>query len=65
MFLRIRRDHHYVASLEGNPKKRKSIHGLKAVLVCVEERKKINSFEITVIIFKAYEKCKSPIEKGF
>ena len=54
-----------MGSLEGNPKKRKSIHGLKAVLVCVEERKKINSFEITVIIFKAYEKCKSPIEKGF
>ena len=29
------------------------------------ERKKINSFEITVIIFKAYKKCKSPIQKGF
>ena len=33
------------------------------ILVC--ERKKINSFEITVIIFKVYKKCKSPIQKGF
>ena len=27
--------------------------------------KKINSFEITVIIFKAYKKLKSRIQKGF
>ena len=47
----------------------KSIHELKAkyvyLCVCVCEREKINSFEITVIIFKAYEKCKPPIQKGF
>ena len=45
----------------------KSIHKLKAefVYLRVWERKKINSFEITVIIFKAYKKCKSPIQKGF
>ena len=31
--------------------------------VCMFVRKKkISSFEITVIIFKAYEKCKSPIQ---
>ena len=41
---------------EGNPKKGKSIHELKAVFVCVEDRKKINILEITVIILKAYEK---------
>ena len=34
----------------------KNIHELK---------KTLNSFEITVIIFKAYKKCKSPIQKGF
>ena len=32
--------------------------------LCVGE-KKINSFEIIVIIFKANKKCKSPIQKGF
>ena len=44
----------------------KSIHELKVEFVyfCVRE-KKINNFEITVIIFKAYKKCKSPIQKGF
>ena len=31
---------------------------------CVCEKEKINSFEITVIIFKAYKKCKSHIQKG-
>ena len=60
----------------------KSIHELKAefvylvcvcvcvvcvcVCVCVYE-KKINSFDITAIIFKAYKKCKSPrcsVRKG-
>ena len=44
----------------------KSIHELKAEFMnfgfC---GKKINSFEITVIIFKAYEIFKSPIQKGF
>ena len=34
------------------------------VCVCVRE-KKINSFDITAIIFKAYKKCKSPIQTGF
>ena len=45
----------------------KSIRELKAefVYLRVWEREKINSFEITVIIFKAYKKCKSPIQKGF
>ena len=45
----------------------KSIHKLKAefVYLRVWERKKINSFEITVITFKTYKKCKSPIQKGF
>ena len=31
---------------------------------CVGE-KKINSFDIIVIIFKANKECKSPIQKGF
>ena len=31
------------------------------VYVC-EKEKKTNSFEITVIIFKAYKKCRSPIQ---
>ena len=45
----------------------KSIHELKAecVYLRVWESEKINSFDITVIIFKAYKKCKSPILKGF
>ena len=34
------------------------------VCVCVCEKKN-NSFEIHVIIFKVYKKCKSPIKKGF
>ena len=34
------------------------------VFVCGRE-KKINNFEIIIIIFKAYKKCKSPIQKGF
>ena len=29
------------------------------------EEKKKHSFEITVIIFKAYKKSKSPFQKGF
>ena len=29
------------------------------------EREKNNSFEITVIIFRAYKKCKSPVQKEF
>ena len=36
----------------------------KYVCVCVTE-KKINSFDITAIIFKAYKKCISPIQTGF
>ena len=45
----------------------KSIHELKAefVYLLVWEREQINSFEITVIIFKAYKKFKSPIQTGF
>ena len=45
----------------------KSIHELKAefVYLRVWEREKLSSFEITVIIFKVYKKCKSPIQKGF
>ena len=45
----------------------KSIHELKAefVYLLVWEREKFNSFEITVIIFKTYKRCKSPIQKGF
>ena len=45
----------------------KSIHELKAEFVyfCVCEKKTLNSFEIIVIIFKAYKKCKSTIQKGF
>ena len=43
----------------------KNVHELKAECssVCGTERN--NSFEITVIIFKVYKKCKSPIHKGF
>ena len=29
------------------------------------ERQKNNNFETTVIIFRAYKKCKSPIQKEF
>ena len=46
---------------------KKSIHDLKTefvyLFVCVREKN--NSFEITVIIFKAYKKCKYLIQKGF
>ena len=44
----------------------KSIHELKVEFVhlCVREKKN-NSFEITVIIFGAYKKCKSLIQKEF
>ena len=57
---------------EENPEKRveameKSILELKTefVYLRVRKREKINSLEITVIIFKAYKKCKSPMQKGF
>ena len=45
----------------------KNVHELKVECssVCGTERKKKNSFEITVIIFKVYKKCKSPIHEGF
>ena len=33
--------------------------------VFLNEREKNNSFDITAIIFKAYKKCKSPIQKEF
>ena len=44
----------------------KSIHELKwnLCILCVWAKKN-NSFEITVIIFRAYKKCKSPIRKEF
>ena len=44
----------------------KSIRELKVEIVhlCVREKKN-NSIEITVIIFRAYKKCKSPIQKEF
>ena len=32
--------------------------------MCVREKKN-NNFEITVIIFREYKKCKSPIQKEF
>ena len=73
MFLRIRNRFLLCGfDWEKNPEKglrqwKKSIHELKVgfVYLRVWEREKINSFEITVIIFKAYKKCKSPIQKGF
>ena len=39
----------------------KSIYELKAefMYLCVRGEKTINSFDIAVIIFKAYKKCKS------
>ena len=45
----------------------KRIHELKVEIahLCVRERKKNNRFEITVMIFRAYKKCKSPIQKEF
>ena len=44
----------------------KSVHELKVEFVhlCVREKKN-NSLEITVITFRAYKKCKSPIQKEF
>ena len=45
---------------------KKSIHELKAELVYLFVWvEKINSFEITVIIFKVYKKCNSLIQKQF
>ena len=43
----------------------KSIHDLEVEFVhlCVCERKKNNSFEIMVIIFRAFKECKSRIQK--
>ena len=43
------------------------IHELKAefVYLRVWDREQINSFEITVTIFKAYKKFKSPVQRGF
>ena len=53
---------------EENPDKglmqRKKVSMRVLMYLCVGE-KKINSFEIIVIIFKANKKCKSPIQKGF
>ena len=44
----------------------KSIHGLKVEFVyLILREKKINSLEITVIIFKVFKKCKSLIQKEF
>ena len=44
----------------------KSIHELKAEFVyLILWEKKINSLEITVIIFKVFKKCKSLIQKEF
>ena len=41
-----------------------SIHELKAEFVyLILREKKINSYEITVIIFKVFKKCKSLIQK--
>ena len=55
-----------------NSKKRakameKSIHELKAefVYLILWENRELTSFEITVIIFKVFKKCKSLIEKEF
>ena len=43
---------------------KKGIHELKVEFVHLRVReRKNNSFEITVIIFRAYKKCKSPIQK--
>ena len=43
----------------------KSIDELKVdfVHLCVREREKKKTFEITVIIFRANKKCESPIQK--
>ena len=42
----------------------KSINDLKAEFVyLILREKKINSYEITVIIFKVFKKCKSLIQK--
>ena len=44
------------------------VHLCVCVCVCVCARvreKKNNSFEITFVIFRAYKKCNSPIQKEF
>ena len=44
----------------------KSIHELKGEFVClILWEKENNSLEITVIIFKVFQKCKSLIQKEF
>ena len=48
----------------GNEAMGKSIQEFVYLSLC-ETEKKNNNFEITVIIFKAYKKCKSPIQKLF
>ena len=45
---------------------KKSINDLKAEFVyLILWEKKINSYEITVIIFKVFKKCKSLIQREF
>ena len=45
---------------------KKSIHKLKAIFVyLILWKKKINSLQITVIIFKVFKKCKFLIQKEF
>ena len=44
---------------------KRSNHELKAGFVYLRARKKNNIFEITLITFKVYKKCESPIQKGF
>ena len=44
----------------------KSIPELKAEIVCICVRQnKNNSFEVHIVIFKLYKKCKHLNEKGF
>ena len=45
----------------------KRFHELKVefVYLRVWERKKLTAFEIIVIIFKSYKKCKSSVQKEF
>ena len=43
----------------------KSIPGLKAEFVCMCVRKKINSFEIHVIIFRYIKNVNRPFKKDF
>ena len=42
-----------------------SIHGPKEEFMYLSVWEKNSSFEVTVLIFNAYEKFKSPIQKGF